>query len=155
MKRRIENESKTWPDGWTYFKEEDIIYVFLSNLEKQEILITIDVKNRNYPFRPPNVSCNNKDIIKVYMDMFSGLGTYWQNKMATLSEKQCWCCDTILCKNNWVPSNKISDIIDEFKFFHGIHTDVVIEKQRNMEKNLSKIIAREYLVEDIPLGDYL
>jgi len=155
MRGRIVNESKTWPDGWTYFKEEDVIYVILSNLEDEDILITLDVKNRNYPFRPPNVSCNNKDIIKVYMDMFSGLGAFWQDKMATLSEKECWCCDTILCKNNWCPSNKITDVIDEFKFFHGIHTHMVIERRRNMEKMFSKIITREYLVEDIPIHDFL
>ena len=71
-----------------------------------------------------------------------------QNDMINLSKKQCWCCDTILCKNNWSVGNKITDIVDEFKFLYKI-------KKRAIERKWAKIISRECLIEDIPISSFL
>ena len=147
MVRRVKNEMKDWPDGWSFFPDDELVIAVVEDLDDESFVFTIDLKKGTYPFRPPNVLCNNKEIISCYSEMF-GVGMEMQNDLMKLSNKNCWCCDSLLCKNNWNVHNKLVDIVDEFKFFYTI-------KKRAVERHWAKIISRDCLVEDIPLAEYL
>ena len=146
--RRIKHEMKSWPDGWQVFPNDELVFIIIDDLDVESIVLTIDFKKApSYPFRPPHVLCNNEDLISLYAKMFS-IDNELQNDMINLSKKQCWCCDTLLCKNNWSVGNKITDIVDEFKFLYKI-------KKRAIERKWAKIISRECLIEDIPIFSFL
>jgi hypothetical protein len=154
MRRRIINESKQWPDSWVYFEEDDLVYILLDDLGDKEMLIQMEFKKIPYPFKPPLVKCNEKDILYIYSEMFSLTPVHLQNKLIKISKKKCWCCDNLLCKNNWGPNLKISDIVEEFKTLYKIHKNVT-NRQRNIEQFFGKLISKYLLIEDIPIYKFL
>ena len=69
----------------------------------------------DYPWKPPGIFFCATNIIKIYTCGGSDIvRTEIENIMG---KTVCLCCDSLLCVNNWTTSCKISDIVDEFKFF--------------------------------------
>lgn len=61
----------------------------------------------DYPFKPPRVYINEENI---------------RNKLChatkILELRECLCCNSILCSNNWSPTKQIGDIITEYNHIY-------------------------------------
>jgi hypothetical protein len=59
----------------------------------------------DYPFRAPNLFINDISYIKIL-----------RLKTKDLKDMKidCLCCKSLTCPNNWAPSKKVNDIIEEF-----------------------------------------
>ena len=150
MSRRLINEQKknNWPANWFLYKEDKTILIFIDTIYKNKTLIlTLDTSN-SYPFRPPRVTCNGIDMQMYYKDLFSSKIQSYEKDCQELSGSNCWCCDTILCKNKWHNQRRIVDIVDEFKKFHHC-------KKRAGERYWCKLIAKYLLIEHLPIYEYL
>ena len=63
MSRRLINEQKknNWPANWLLYKEDNTILIFIDTIYKNKTLIlTLDTSD--YPFRPPQVTCNGEKL---------------------------------------------------------------------------------------------
>jgi hypothetical protein len=86
----------------------------------------------DYPFKIPFLYVKGNK----YIQMLNN-ATYLLNK------KECLCCISILCPNNWSPIHNIKDIINEYNN---------IAKQMILSKNLKVFkfkILKKYNLEDI------
>ena len=108
-------------------------------------LLTITIEGM-YPFRGPNsISVNGQPYLSLLSFSCKELfPDYIKNK---LNMDKCLCCQSLVCPNNWIPSNHLKDVLQE-----------VIN---NMElKSLYSymicinVIKRKYLNPDIPLIDF-
>jgi ubiquitin-protein ligase len=104
----------------------------------------------DYPFKPPNVIINGQN----YTNLIKMNNREKINILKSLTNKNCLCCNTITCYDNWSPALTFIDIISEVnnnlrliekillqisfnKFKQILHDDY-----KNMEnrKNMGKII---------------
>ncbi len=146
--RRIKNEMKNWPSDWIYGKDNNCIFITLLNFIPKKIFFLKIVLGNSYPFKQPTVFCNNNDIIKFYRDTHSNPIKELQDDMKLLTGKECGCCQSFLCGDNWGPSIKIKDIIDEFH-------EMWIYWQRAIERFHCKKVTQKYLIEHLPIFEYL
>ena len=64
-----------------------------------------------YPFRPPKVIINGQSYTKlIKMNNHEKL-----HVLKSLTDKDCLCCNTITCNDNWSPAMTFIDIISEIK----------------------------------------
>ena len=71
-------------------------------------IIDIELSNK-YPFDPPNkIYINNK-----LLDYNYNIDNNVQHILEKYYDTTCFCCKSLMCKNNWKPSNKILDILEE------------------------------------------
>tara|TARA_B110000967_G_C18810727_1_gene523439 strand:+ start:673 stop:1125 length:453 start_codon:yes stop_codon:yes gene_type:complete len=150
MSRRLINEQRInkWPPNWHFYKEDNIILVFIDTIYKNKTLIlNIDTSN-SYPFCPPKVTCDGIGIKLYYKDLFHTSIRSYEKDCMKLSDTSCWCCDTILCKDKWDNQKRIVDIVNEFKKFHHC-------KKRAGERYWCKLIAKYLLIEHLPIYEYL
>ena len=122
ISRRLCAEKKRSSRGysWRFMKDtENITYLYipvqLSPSQHQRavkigrdpaLLFSFD---SNYPFRPPKVRYYNTNILELYR-----VGSLFFDDLKKLNNIGCLCCSSILCKDNWTPTNNIDDITDEF-----------------------------------------
>uniref|UniRef100_A0A6C0ENV1 RWD domain-containing protein n=1 Tax=viral metagenome TaxID=1070528 RepID=A0A6C0ENV1_9ZZZZ len=150
MSRRLANEAIR--DNWEeleihHFIEEKTIYIQVED----ENLLTIDYKS-TYPFRPPSVTYNCENILIFYRELSDCPTIKIRDDISKLLGDNgcngCMCCSTLLCGYNWSIHNTIKNILEEFDKFCNI-------KKRSVERFWSDRIASRFLVEDIPLREYL
>jgi len=68
-----------------------------------------------YPWKPPTVFYNSVHINNIYKCQDIDLLQNEMNKM--VGKSMCLCCESVLCHNNWIPTNTINTVIDEFHTF--------------------------------------
>lgn len=73
------------------------------------------IKTSNYYKYIENIYqyLNKNNMNKKIIEFFYNIYYQKKSKFLKLSNKDCFCCNSILCSNNWSPSYKISNIIDE------------------------------------------
>ena len=107
----------------------------------QEFLINIVLNFSDmYPWKPPQININGHNYIKLLQ-----ITEHWKLKYIN---SRCLCCSSLMCISNWTPFKTISDILTEvcgnldlkLKFNEIIHV---------------KKIKNKYLIDDIPIEDYL
>lgn len=95
-----------------------------------------------YPFNPPkNIYINDFNYLSLLKCKREDLKVLHINK-------QCLCCDSFLCKNNWGPTLNIFKIIKE------IQQNLKI-KRAIIDRIFCNCLKRKYLIDDIPLFNYL
>tara|TARA_B100001094_G_scaffold322700_1_gene372421 strand:- start:47 stop:541 length:495 start_codon:yes stop_codon:yes gene_type:complete len=116
--KRLTNEiNREWTDTFqdnknTYYHrtENNIMtfFMFFKNL-KNPVEIHMRFNNLAYPFKPPEILIGPSKYryISLLPSSFSFSNRVWGDK--------CPCCDTIVCKGNWGPQNKLSYITDEIR----------------------------------------
>ena len=135
-----------WPPNWHFYEEDNQVVVFIDTIYKDNALIlTIDF-TKQYPFLRPNVTCNGKNIRLYYKDLFSSRVKSYEEDCINLSSVG-RCCNTIMCKNNWSPSFKVVDIVNEFKRIHHC-------KRRADERFWARLVSK-YVLESVPIYRYL
>ena len=98
--RRLLNELKQYNPIW--MSEYHCSYVFKG--------LNIDLHfNEFYPFKPPTKILINNNILS-YINIPYRLWNYYTN----ILNYKCPCCSSIICSGNWVPGNKIEEIINEY-----------------------------------------
>ena len=98
----------------------------------------------NYPFKPPKLKINDKhlsfyhkitnDIFRISLKKYTGI--------------ECFCCETLLCYNNWNPQFTINDIIKNINDFRNANRQVIV-------RLIVDIIKRKYLNSDIHIIEWL
>jgi hypothetical protein len=147
MSRRLANEAirDNWDDLYIeHFIEDKTIYIPVED----ENLLTVVYKSA-YPFRPPSVTYNGKNLLIFYRELSDCSNKKIRDDMSKLlGDSGCMCCSSLLCGNNWSVHNTIKNLLEEFEKFRQI-------KKRSVERFWSDRIASIFLVEDIPLREYL
>jgi len=119
--------------------EYDISFKNLNNNKYYKFIIS-----NNYPFNPPKIKVNNKSLIfyhKITNEIF-------RDSLKKFTGIQCFCCETILCSNNWSPQFTFNDIIKDINYFTEANRQVVI-------RVIIDIIKRKYLIADINIVEWL
>ena len=100
--------------------------------------------SNNYPFNPPKIKVNDKPLAfyhRITNEVF-------RNSLKKYTGIQCFCCETILCSNNWGPQFTINDIIKDINHFTEANRQVVI-------RVIIDVIKRKYLIDDINIVEWL
>ena len=152
MSRRLANEAirDNWEElGMVHFIEDKTIYIPVDDMwTEEENLLTVNYCS-TYPFRPPRITYNGKDILVFYRELSYGSSKKIRDDLSKLLDSWgCMCCASLLCGNNWSVHNTIKNLLEEFEKFRQI-------KKRSVERFWSDRIASRFLVEDIPLREYL
>jgi len=104
----------------------------------------------SYPFNAPSLSifddfsmnlCKYTDFLRVYNDDF-------RKYIKKSKGLNCLCCHSYLCSDNWNPSVKIIDFINEIRIFRSY-------KRSYLNKIFAIVIKRKYLIEDIDINTWL
>lgn len=110
--RRLERELAEYP----FFIDDETIHF---SFGKYAIQIS-ELGRRGYPFSPPRVTINGKNL--------SYTPTYFPPRLIEGYAKKykCPCCVSIMCPDNWSPSFRITDILNEYVGF--------VEKLKTFQK---------------------
>ena len=158
LKNRIKNEYKELVNLYTNTTNT-------TNTNKYEIFISYDPTisivtitlfetkynneytftiNNKYPFQPPTFHFNNHPYsyyLKLPSEKFG-------QHLKQFTNKSCFCCSSLSCKNNWSPGIKLKMFIDELNKIRQHKRNIVY-------KILVELIKNSYLIDDIDLDSYL
>jgi len=98
----------------------------------------------NHPFKPPKLLIDNRLISfhhKIDSDKF-------RTSLTKHTGIQCFCCETILCGNNWSPQFTLKDIIHDIYKYRDARREVVV-------RTIVDVIKRKHLVDDINIIEWL
>jgi hypothetical protein len=112
-----------------------------SDIDKRHYKFIIPL---NYPFFPPRLKLNNKPYshyIKFHSAEFNEM--YYKYK-----GNKCFCCESVLCSNNWSPEITIDKIMEEVESFHN-------ECREIADIVIVNVIKRKYLIDDINILEWL
>jgi ubiquitin-protein ligase len=98
----------------------------------------------NHPFKPPKLFIDNK-LISFHHKTDS---ENFKNSLIKHTGIECFCCETILCNNNWSPEFTLKDIIYDIYKYRDARHQVVI-------RTIVDVIKRKYLVDDINIIEWL
>ena len=121
-------------------------FITLEIFENNDELIPIYkfVIKQFYPFRPPDVYYKNLSYENIYKVSSQRVQKY----LTLLTNKDCLCCSSMLCSNNWYVTLNFFDIIKEINNYRKIKKNIFI-------KILADKIKNKYLIDDINLDCYL
>jgi hypothetical protein len=110
---------------------------------QNELFIEFEIGTKGYPFSPPQkVEINGIEYLTLLR-----IDNRELNKLG-IDDTKCLCCESLLCKNNWGPNNTISNLLDEIQ--HNLHI-----KKAVTNNIICNVIKRKYLIDDIPIMDFL
>ena len=100
--------------------------------------------HKYYPFRPPKIYINNKQ----YLSCHTILSNNFRAKLREYAGIDCFCCETMLCSDNWSPKLTIKDILEERDKYKNACREVV-------HRIIVNVIIRKYLNNDINIIQWL
>ena len=101
MIKRIQIEISKFPYEISYNDDKISYYNSVINAN-----IVMDLKK--YPFRCPEIFINNCDYKKL-------VHSYFTVEISSLYGKNCMCCDSLTCEDNWHLLRTLKDINDEIE----------------------------------------
>jgi hypothetical protein len=138
LEKRIRNDiKKLQKNNYVVYNESlDIINIYL--LDSFNLLYKIIFKIPiSYPFRRPTLFIKQSNYICLLAEMSNGIN----NKH---NEKNCLCCNSILCDESWSPTISMLDIIKEVELMISIYNNKYIRRcydkinlKRLLKKNLN------------------
>ena len=141
--KRIANDCKKLYEKYPNF--------LLSNNSGRVELIVIEneenygfIFDRSYPFKPPKIYYNGKS----YLDLLRITDNDERKIVRKYKKKDCLCCDSYDCPDNWSPSINLTSIVDEIK-------NIVQFKKTIVRILLADKIKEKYLIDDIDINSYL
>ena len=153
--RRIDNEIKTFlqsddneDDPYRYLEKINTNYYFIIQPQSiyinNEILVTINFDNSNYPFKPPKqILIRGIDYMKLLTS--NNIIQKFLDKFTTI---KCLCCSTLMCRNNWSPHKKIRDLLDEI-------VKIISIRKRVVEYVFAKNITEKYFGFYLPIIEFI
>lgn len=97
-----------------------------------------------YPFVPPKVFINKKHILHYYKIT----NIYFNTLLKKYTGMDCFCCQTILCYDNWNPTCSFIRILDEFNEYMDMRRQIII-------RIFVDVIKNKYLTYDINIIEWL
>lgn len=101
-----------------------------------------------YPFNVPRITYLSYPAERIYM-----CRPIFNTIMKKLTNGDCLCCNSFICPINWVPSNNLKQIIDEFKNIAELKTRVV--EIFICDKVQRTLIPDGLPVQDFPISQFL
>ncbi len=98
----------------------------------------------NYPFVPPRVTINQRPL-RFARTLYSNA---FAERLQTYTGIQCFCCESILCSNNWAPQFTCKDVLHDIEFYRKSIRQVI-------DRIIVDVIKRKYLIDDIPIIEWL
>ena len=108
---------------------------------KKEYMFEIEP---NYPFTSPKAYINGQP----HNEFFRQPSARFTNILRYVSGLDCFCCDSLLCKNNWRPVMTLDKVINQLEEYKTIKYNIVL-------KLLADKIKEKYLNKDINLDSWL
>ena len=95
-----------------------------------------------YPFQVPRITYLSSSVEKIYRccPIFNEI-------MNKLTNKECLCCSSFLCPENWGPSMNLKQIVDEFK-------NIAELKARAVEIFICNKVQRLLIPDGLPVQDF-
>jgi hypothetical protein len=145
IKRDVDKLIEIYPN-YKLNTDEISNFITLEIFENNDELIPIYkfVIKQFYPFRPPDVYYKNLSYENIYKVSSQRVQKY----LTLLTNKDCLCCSSMLCSNNWYVTLNFFDIIKEINNYRKIKKNIFI-------KILADKIKNKYLIDDINLDCYL
>jgi ubiquitin-protein ligase len=115
--------------------------IFINNNKINKINKINIVLDDNYPFRKP-IS------IKINNYTYKSLIQLSNKQLHMFNIKECLCCTSLTCKDNWSPTSTINKLL----------TEIILNlsyKERYVMNIIIEVIKRKYLNLDIPIYKYL
>lgn len=150
-KRRIVNELVEFIKKGAYIdatynedNKNNVNSIITINIMFQYNHFSFDITNR-YPFIPPkNFRCNYIN----YKNLLRISSPKTLEELKKYKGINCLCCHTIACGDNWGPSIRMIDFINEYNKIKQYRRDII--NRVLVEKIISK-----YLISDINLCEWL
>jgi ubiquitin-protein ligase len=124
--------------------------VLSNNLNQIEMVIT-EGKSKygfiftdTYPFNPPKIYYNGEP----YLELLKLKTKFEKTMLKKYKNKECLCCDSYYCSENWTPALRLNVVIDEIK-------EIVQFKKTIIKVFLANKIKDQYLIDDIDINSYL
>ena len=141
--RRIANDCKKLYEKYPNFvlsnNSGNVVLIVTENEENYGFIF----KN-TYPFQPPKIYYNCES----YLDLLRITNNDERKILRKYKNKDCLCCDSYDCFDNWSPSINLTIIIDEIK-------SIVKFKKAIVHILLADKIKKKYLIDDIDINSYL
>ena len=102
------------------------------------------ITSSNYPFKPPKVFINNKPL-QLYHQIAN---VEFKAKLRKYTGIECFCCETILCCNNWDPQFTIKNVLDDINKYRDARREVIV-------RIIIDVIKRKYLIDDTNIVEWL
>lgn len=99
---------------------------------------------RNYPFNAPKFFLNNKP----YSHYFKFQSDMFRDKFYKYRTQHCFCCESILCCDNWGPHLNMTNIIQEVKKLYD-------DCRKIVDTIIVEVIKRKYLIDDVNILEWL
>jgi ubiquitin-protein ligase len=127
-----------------YNEEINMLKISIMNYSNDKMQSYSFVIDKNYPFTPPAIYYNNK----CYSSLLKMPSERFKDNLQKITNKQCLCCQSFICKFNWGPAVTMNIIISE------------IDRNRNYKRKvvitiLIDQIKEKYLIDDIDIVSYL
>ena len=145
IKRDVESLFKLYPHNKLCI-DNNLNYIIINIYENDNELNPIYkfIIKKYYPFSPPDIYYKNLP----YENIYKILSPREQKYLTFLTKKECLCCESVLCSNNWNITLNFIDIINEINNYRKIKKNIFI-------KILADKIKDKYLTNDINLDCYL
>ena len=144
IKREIEKMYPLYNEIIASFTAEGELQVAVQNVDEWGFLQKYGfIIGENYPFRSPKIFYQGRK----YWEFLRGRHTNLQT-LKKVTGKDCLCCSSFHCNDNWGPGNTLIHIIDEIR-------RIKQQKRAVINKLLADKIKARYLVTDIDLDSWL
>jgi ubiquitin-protein ligase len=100
--------------------------------------------SNNYPFRPPKLRINYKPIGFYHMTN----NNKFRSNLKKYTGIDCFCCETILCANNWSPGLTFKNVINDVNKLRNAIRQVI-------DRIIVDVIKRKYFFNDINIVEWL
>jgi ubiquitin-protein ligase len=127
--------------GPEYGPECEYSIKFKNQLDNKEYQFIV---SNSYPFKPPKVYINDNPI-NFYHRITN---TDFQNSLLKYTKIECFCCESILCSNNWIPNFTMKDIFEDINKCRDATHQVVV-------RIIVSIIEKKYLYSDANIISWL
>ncbi len=122
--------------------DKEYFHVIVKNIKDKRLYkFTIPP---NYPFTPPKLEINYRPY-SYYLRFQSEKFREIFNKY---KKRTCFCCESLLCSDNWGPQIKLSNVMDEVDNYYK-------ECKEIADRVIINVIKRKYLIDDINILEWL
>jgi len=117
------------------------IITIQNNIDNKIYEFTLPI---DYPFRPPKLKINDC----LYLNHQKLSSQYFIDALIEYKGIKCFCCESILCSNNWSPGLTFKNIFEEIIKFRDYCREI-------SHRVIINVIKRKYLIDDIKIVDWL
>jgi hypothetical protein len=144
IKRELEKMYPLYNEIETTITLEGKLEITVRNADERGFLQKYGfVIGENYPFNAPKIFYQNRKYWEFLRSKHTNLQT-----LKKVTSKDCLCCSSFHCNDNWGPGNTLIHIIDEIR-------RIKQQKRAVINKLLADKIKARHLIDDVDLDSWL